>query len=219
MNSTKTDDQVSRDVRAEIDWEPELVGSGVLVTTKHGVVTLSGTVDAYHKKQLAERAAQSVVGVRAVAEEIEVRLPSIRVKSDAELAEAALNALVWNTSVDEKRLRIVVENGVVRLEGTVEWRYQRDAAEATVRNLTGVRGIVNRIQIQAGVKPGEVKGAIERAFERHARIDASRIQVQTSGGKVVLTGNVRDWTERQEAERAAWAAPGVTAVEDLLAVV
>ena len=189
MNSTKTDDQVSRDVRAEIDWEPELVGSGVLVTTKHGVVTLSGTVDAYHKKQLAERAAQSVVGVRAVAEEIEVRLPSIRVKSDAELAEAALNALVWNTSVDEKRLRIVVENGVVRLEGTVEWRYQRDAAEATVRNLTGVRGIVNRIQ------------------------------VQTSGGKVVLTGNVRDWTERQEAERAAWAAPGVTAVEDLLAVV
>jgi osmotically-inducible protein OsmY len=218
MNAYKSDDDLARDVRAELAWEPMLVDTTTIgVQVKKGVVTLTGTVDTFEKKRVAERAAQRVAGVRAVAEEIEVRLFD-RAKKDPEIASAVLDALRWHASVPDQRLKVVVEDGIVRLDGSVDWQYQRQAAEDAVRPLASVRGIVNRIQIQPSVKPADVRDAIERAFERHARIDASRVQVVAAGGKVTLSGSVHDWSERDEAERAAWSAPGVTAVEDHLVV-
>jgi osmotically-inducible protein OsmY len=219
MNGQKTDQQLQKDVMAELAWEPGLDASGIGVAVKQGVVTLSGRVDTFSKKWLAETATKRVTGVRAVAEDLEVALGPGSTRTDADIASAAVNALGWNVSVPKNAIQVVVDEGVVRLEGKVEWSYQRRAAEDAVRPLWGVRSVVNNVQISPTVRPSDVKTAIERAFERNARLEANRIRVEAVGdGKVTLKGAVKTWSEREEAERAAYAAPGVSHVEDRLTI-
>jgi osmotically-inducible protein OsmY len=215
----RTDADLQRDVMAELNWEPGLQGLAIGVAAKDGVVTLNGRVDTLGKKLLAEDAAKRVSGVRAVAEDIEVALSPSGRRTDADIAAAVVSALGWNASVPRNAVQAIVDDGVVRLEGKVEWEYQRRAAEDSVRPLWGVRRVANNLRVTPTVRATDVKSAIERAFERNARIEAARIKVEAPGdGRVVLKGAVKTWGERDEAERAAWAAPGVSSVMDELTV-
>jgi osmotically-inducible protein OsmY len=188
------------------------------VAVKDGIVTLTGRVRSYVEKMAAARAATRVAGVKAVANEIEVGLLPADERTDEELARSVANALTWSASVPSDRVKAQVSQGWVALEGTVEWYYQREAAERAVRHLRGVKGVINRIVIQPDVTADVVRAKIEAALKRSAELDARRITVETQGSKVILRGAVRSWAERQEAERAAWATPGVTAVENHIAI-
>lgn len=214
----KTDQQLQKDVMEELTWDPSLNSSEIGVSVKSGVVTLSGYVNSYWKKRAAEKAVKRVKGVQAVAEDIEVRLGSQGERTDSEIARAALDALKWNASVPDDRLKIKVEDGWITLEGTVDWKYQKDAASNAVRDLTGVRGITNLIFLAPIISPTEVAKKIKTALFRSAAVEANNIAVETEGHKVILKGRVRSWAERQEVERAAWSAPGVTELEDDLLV-
>ena len=209
----KTDSELQQDVMDELKWEPTLKAAEVGVRVKEGVVTLSGYVDSYWKKWAAERAAARVFGVKAVAEEIEVRLPGSLKRSDGEIALAVVNNLEWNVAVPHDRIKVQVQDGQVDLSGEVDWFYQKDAAEDAVRRLVGVVVISNRITIKPSVKPQDVKDKIESALQRNALLDARRITVETQGNKIILRGNVHNWAEQEQVERAAWAAPGVSEVE------
>lgn len=217
-----TDQQLRQDVQSALDWEPSVDATDIGVTVKDAVVTLRGDVGSYAQKQTAERATLGVYGVKAVANDLTVRLMSGAERTDTEIAEAAVAALEWNTVVPPNRLTVIVVNGWVTLHGTVDWFHQMAAAERAVRSLAGVKGVSTAILIQPPVMPvktTDVATKIEAAFTRSAEIDARRIRVAAQGGTVTLTGNVRSWAERQEAERAAWAAPGVTRVDDRISVV
>ena len=181
-------------------------------------MTLTGYVDSYARKIAAYQAVERVGGVRAVAEDLEVKLPGALTRSDTEIAHQVANALRWDTEVPEDKIKARVENGWVWLEGEVEWQYQRLAAERAVRYLTGVKGVTNIVKIRARVSSYDVSKRIKEALHRTAEADARKIEVQTTEGRVMLTGTVRSFAERQDAERAAWAADGVTAVEDRLVV-
>lgn len=213
-----SDSQIRQDVIDELEWEPSVDARNIGVAVKDGVVTLTGTVSSYSEKLRAERAAERVHGVRAVANELEVRLPGDMRRTDADIAEAAVNALKWNTLVPEEKIKVVVENGWITLRGEVDWQYQREAAEEAVQHLAGVRGVTNLITVRQRVRPEDIKQRIERALERSAELDAKNIHVSVEDSKVVLTGTVRSWAERQEAEWAAWAAPGVTEVDNRIRV-
>jgi osmotically-inducible protein OsmY len=215
---TDADTKLQHDVLAELEWDPSVDASQIGVTAKDGVVTLTGVVSSFADKMAAERAAKRVYGVRAVANDIEVKLPGGAERSDTEIAAAAVNALKWDTSVPGEAITVTVRNGWITLEGEVEWFYQKDAAERAVRLLKGVKGVVNNIKVKSRVKPGDIKDKIEEAFKRNAEIDARRITVEAQDGKVILSGRVRSWAERDEAEQAAWSAPGVTAVENHITV-
>jgi osmotically-inducible protein OsmY len=216
-NSTK----LQHDVQEELEWEPSIDASKIGVTAmQSGVVTLTGTVATYAEKISAERAAKRVSGVRAVANDIEVRPIGSLKRTDTDIAQAVLRALEWDIAVPHEKIKARVDNGWVTLDGEVALQFQRAAAEKAVRRLTGVRGVSNQIglQIRPAVQPAEVKGRIEAAFRRSADIDARGIEVDAKNSMITLRGKVRTWAERDEAERAAWAAPGVLAVKDELIV-
>jgi len=213
-----TDRELKEHVQNALDWEPSVDQSDIGVSVDEGVVTLRGNVRSYAERAAAERVALRVYGVKAVADDLEVRLASGYERTDTDIAQAVVDALKWNTIVPPDRVTVAVAKGWVTLKGTLEWQYQKDAAARVVRDLTGVRGVNNEIVVKPRVKTTDVQAKIEAAFKRSAEIDARRVSVAAEDGKVILTGNVRSWAERQEAERAAWAAPGVTQVDDRITV-
>lgn len=214
----KTDTQLQRDVLDALDWEPSIEASKIGVTAKDGIVTLTGSVSFYADKHEADRIAKSVAGVKAVADDIEVRLPGSNERNDTDLAAAVVNALKWHTSIPEGKLKVTVRDGWITLDGEVDWQYQRQAALDAVRFLVGVKGVANSITLAAKPKPKDVRAKIESAFKRSAGVDASHVRVETHNGTILLKGKVSSWSERAEAERVAWAAPGVATVDNRLVV-
>jgi osmotically-inducible protein OsmY len=209
-----TDHQLQQEVLDELEFEPSVNAAHIGVSANAGVITLTGFVSSYGEKLAAERAVRRVKGVKAIAEEIEVRLPSDKRIADDEIAGRAVDILKWRVGLPGSKIGVKVEKGVVTLTGDVEWRFQKSEAEAVVHNLSGVAGVANLIRVNSPVPVLEVKEKIQKALYRSAEVDASRITVHTDGKKVVLGGKVHAWYERDIAERAAWSAPGVTEVQD-----
>ncbi|SEL62169.1 Osmotically-inducible protein OsmY, contains BON domain [Maribacter orientalis] len=205
----KTDAEIKQDVLDELAWQPNVDETEIGVIVENGVVTLSGVLNNYSKKVAAEKAVKSVEGVKALAGDIEVKYGNDFKKTDKEIAKAVVEALEWNSSVPEKNLTIKVEDGWVYLSGEVKWGYQREAAKRAVENLLGVRSVINSITIKQDVKPFEVKDRIKKAFERSAELDAKNITVLTDGHTVTLRGKVHSLKEKEDAETAAYRAPGV----------
>jgi osmotically-inducible protein OsmY len=214
----KNDATIQSNVISELKWEPSVEAAQIGVSVRDGIVTLNGYVDTYAEKAAAERAAGKVSGVKGIAEEIKVRLPQDYQRGDADIAEAAANALEWNVTVPDDRIKVEVQEGMVILTGEVDFAYQRTAAHNAVCCLIGVKGVTNQISIKAGVKQADVKSKIKSSFKRHSMLDTKNITVAIGGGKATLTGTVHSWIEKQEASSAAWAAPGVTEVENNLVV-
>jgi osmotically-inducible protein OsmY len=214
----KSDMQIQRDVMDELKFEPFLNASEIGVAVKEGVVTLSGRVDSYAKKLSAEKAAKKVVGVKAVAEDIQVGISPLSKKTDAEIAESIIHNLKWNTAVQDEKIKIKVENGNVTMEGEVEWEYQRSSAQRSIENLTGVHAVHNLVVVKPKVTDTDIKEKIKAAFHRSATIDSGRVFVDVTGSLVTLHGVVRSFAEKDDAEKAAWSAPGVTAVESRLEI-
>jgi osmotically-inducible protein OsmY len=211
-----TDEEIQKDVLAELKWDAQVQPNEIGVSVKDGVVTLTGWVDSYLKKWAAEDAAHRVGGVKAVANDIEVKLFSER--TDTDIAEAAVHALQWDASVPADKIQVTVSKGWVTLKGEVNWNFEKQDAERVVRRLTGVKGVSNLITVKPSTTPSELKKRIEDALVRNAKVDANKITVEVQGSKAILKGAVRAWVEKEEAERVAWLAPGVTSVENRITV-
>lgn len=215
----KTDTQLHRDVIDQLHWEPSVREAEIGTSVKDGVVTLTGFVDSFAEKWTAVRTVEAVKGVRAVVDELAVNLPSAHLRTDTDIAHAAVSALTWDIEVPNDRIRTTIRDGWITLEGDVEWQFQRRAAERAVRNLTGVRGVSNLIAVKPNrVSPYDVTGKIKETLRRSAEFEADQISVEVRDGIVTLDGTVRSYAERHDAERAAWSAPGVTKVNDRIAV-
>ncbi len=214
----RTDLKIKEDVLDELAWQPKIDETQIGVIVNDGIVTLTGTVDSYSKKIAAEKAAKGVYGVKAVAEDIQVKFSSNREKSDTDIAKAVVDVLKWNTSVHDEDIKVKIEDAWVYLSGEVKWSYQKNTAKRIVEELTGVKGVINRITLKQTVKPFEIKNRITKAFERSAELEAKTIEVKVDGHTVTLNGTVHSITEKEEALRAAFFAPGVTKVENNLEV-
>jgi len=208
----RTDHELQKDVLAELRWEQGVEASEIGVAVKDGVVTLTGKVDTYLKKWRAEEAAHRVNGVIAVANDIEVR--TIGERTDTDIAAAAVHALKWDASLPADKIQVTVDKGWVTLKGELEWQYQKQEAERVIRRLWGVKGVSNLITLKPLASPSDLKTKIEDALVRSAQVDAKGITVEVQGSKAILKGKVRSWAERQEAERTAWLAPGIIAVDN-----
>jgi osmotically-inducible protein OsmY len=223
MSSTtmiRSDEQIQRDVLDELKWDARVQPNEIGVAVKDGIVGLTGWVDSFAKKWVAERAAHRVHGVMAVANDIEVRLPGSAERSDEDLALAATRALEWDTLVPMENVELTVSKGTITLRGEVEWEFERQEAERAVRRLSGVRGVINAITVRPRVtaSPQELQQKIENALVRNAETDAQRITIDVDGSKVILRGTVRSWMEKREAERIAWSSPGVTSVDNRIQI-
>ncbi|WP_102108026.1 BON domain-containing protein [Oceaniglobus roseus] len=212
------DIDLRQDVLDELEYEPSIDAAEIGVTVEDGTVTLTGHVRTYAEKRQAENIVKRVKGVRAIAQEIEVRPLGSHLTADDEIAKRAVNSLTWNASVPRDRVQVKVENAYISLSGKVDWYYQKMAAEKAVQSISGVKGVGNLIEIKPKVSPTDVRQRIENALKRDAELEAKRIQVQVSDSRVTLEGRVRNWAERDAAERAAWAAPGVAHVVDHITI-
>lgn len=214
----KTDLEIQQDVMNELLWQPFLKSANIGVAVKNGIVTLSGTVDNYAQKTEAEKAAKKVTGVKAIAEDLQIGVSPTYKKTDAEIAESVMNALKWHAAVPEEKIKVKVENGVVTMEGDVEWDYQRNSAKKAVNNLLGVRNVLNFINVKTKITAFDVRTKIAQALHRTATVDAERVSIDVEGSKVILHGKVRSIAERDDVEEAAWCAPGVSNVESHLEI-
>lgn len=214
----RTDEEIRDSVLQELDFEPSVHNTDIGVIVKNGVVTLTGHVPSYAEKIAAEKAVARVMGVRAIAEEIDVHLPSASKRTDGQIAEAAANVIRWNSTIPAGKVSIKVEEGIVYLHGDLDWQFQKDAAHRGISQLAGVRNVVNRIKLVSPIKAGEVRDQIKNALLRSARIDANSITVETHDHEVILKGKVRSWSEIQEAKKAAYNVKGVWTVKTELAI-
>ncbi|MGZ5191141.1 MAG: BON domain-containing protein [Flavisolibacter sp.] len=215
----KSDAQIQQDVMNELKWNPYLQASRIGVSVKNAIVTLSGQVDSYSHKIEAERSAKKVTGVAGIAEDIQIGVSPVYKKTDPEIAESVLHALKWHSAVPNDKIKIKVEDGVVTLEGLVDWDFQRNSARNAMVNLTGVRNVINLITIRVATTATDVKNKISEAFHRAATIDAHNINVEVVGNKAILRGKVRSLAEKEDAADAAWCAPGISIVENHLELV
>jgi osmotically-inducible protein OsmY len=214
----RSDSEIKKDVEDELRWDPDLDPTDVAVTVKNGVVTLAGFMPSYLQKYQAEKVSKRVQGVVGIANDIQVRLPQVDQRPDPDIARDAVAALKLQLPYSYQNFKVIVRDGWVTLEGEAEWHYQKEKAEAGVRGIRGVKGVVNTIEVKPKVPAEDIKRKIEEALKRSAELDAQRIQVEASDGEVVLKGTVHSWFEREQAERAAWQAPGVKKVEDRIVI-
>ena len=214
----RLDSDIRRDVEDELRWDPDIDATDIAVAVSNGVVALTGFVRSYSQRTQAERDAKRVAGVLGVANDIEVRLPVIDQRPDPDIARDAVSALKSELPYSSENIKVIAKDGKITLEGTVEWNYARERAESAVKRVRGVKGVTNSITLKPKVAPYEVRRKIEDAFRRSAEIDASRVTVEANGSEVILRGTVKSWAEREEAERAAWAAPGVTKVDNRVTI-
>lgn len=209
------DSLIKTDIQDALDFEPGLKSQNIIVNVENGIVTLSGSVENYYEKFLAEKTVKNVQGVKGVVEELQVKFGESLQRSDEEIAKAAIRSLEWDSSLPRDKIKIVVEHGTINLSGEVEWQYQRDQAYQDVRHLFGVKNVINTILLKppSPIKPELVSSKILSEFQRSATLDARNVRVETQGSKVILKGTVRSWSEYEEARHAAWGVPGVTEVD------